>query len=76
MEQSLFLTIVLAILVMGLVVAGLGIGLLLTGRQRLRRGCGSIPKKKDKGDSSCPMCGDRKTCEEPDDERNDRKTDH
>jgi len=58
--DNLILTIIAAIILMGLVIAGLAIGLILTGKQRLKRGCGMSPDKKKKGDSSCPMCGEKK----------------
>lgn len=65
---SLILTIIASVLLMGLVVAGLAIGLILTGKSRLKRGCGLSPDKKKKeedGDSSCPLCGDQKDeCDE------------
>lgn len=60
--DNLFFTIIAAVILMGLVIAGLAIGLILTGKSRLKRGCGLSPKKKkdDESDSSCPICGDRK----------------
>lgn len=58
--MNLFYTILAAIILMGLVVAGLAIGLLLTGKARLKRGCGLSPEQKKKGDSSCSLCGEKK----------------
>jgi hypothetical protein len=73
--DSLVLTLILAVIVMALVIAGLGIGLILTGKSRLRRGCGLIPGKKN-GNDTCPMCGDKKVCDKQDDEpNNDRNPD-
>ncbi|MCC5832007.1 MAG: hypothetical protein JJU12_03070 [Chlamydiales bacterium] len=60
MDNNLLLTIIAAIILMGLVIAALAIGLLLTGKSRLKRGCGLSPDRKKKGDSSCSICGDRK----------------
>ena len=48
--DNLFLTIIAAIILMGLVIAGLAIGLLLTGKSRLKRGCGLSPDRKDECD--------------------------
>lgn len=58
--DNFILTIIAAIILIGLAIAGLAIGLILTGKSRLKRGCGFSPDKKKKGDSSCPTCGDRK----------------
>ncbi len=58
--DSLVLTIIAAVILMLLVISGLGIGLILTGKSRLKRGCGLTPKQKKKGDSGCPLCGDKK----------------
>lgn len=63
-------TIVAAILLMGVVVLLLGIGWLLTGKSRLRKGgCGSFPSKNKKGDSSCSTCGSKRSCEEDDEQQ-------
>lgn len=64
MNDTLILTIIFAILLMGLAVAGLGIGLILTGKSKLRRGCGYSPEKKK---TTCSLCGDQKRCDEQDD---------
>lgn len=78
MTQNLLLTILLAIVLMGLVIAALSIGLLMTGKSRLRRGCGLTPvkkkpgEKKDEDTDSCSLCGNKNKC--VNDER-DNKTD-
>ena len=54
---------------MGFVITALSIGLLLTGKSRLSRGCGLAPRKKKPGDEkeddvgSCPLCGDKTRCD-------------
>jgi len=58
--DNLLFTIIAAIILMGLVITGLAIGLILTGKSRLKRGCGLSPKKKKDDDTSCPLCGDKK----------------
>ncbi len=58
MDHLLF-TILAAIVLMGLAVTLLAIGLILTGKSRLKKGCGSLPqgRKKDcQGKSSCSLC--------------------
>jgi hypothetical protein len=38
----------------------LGIGLILTGKPKLKKGCGSLPKEKGKCDkNSCEVCSKR-----------------
>lgn len=67
--MNLVLTILLAAVLMGLVVAVLSIGLIVTGKSRLRRGCGKIPRKGEPTSSEeCSLCGDKKACnqDEPD----------
>jgi hypothetical protein len=59
MSQTL-LTIVLTFVLVLLALAGLGIGKILTGKNRLRKMCGHTPNKK-KGpkcgkDVTCPLC--------------------
>ena len=71
MKSSLVLTIVLALIVMGAVIVGLAIGLLITGKSRLRRGCGHTPKREkqahqDDETSTCSLCGQSKACEDKD----------
>lgn len=70
MSQLLW-TIIFSIALMALVIAGLGIGLILTGKSRLKKGCGLSPKEKKKGDSSCPLCGEKETCPENDQQGED-----
>ncbi len=57
--MNLTLTIIAALILMALVIAALGIGLLLTGKSRLRKRCGYVPKS---GESTCQICGDKKIC--------------
>ncbi len=69
--NNLVSTIIAAVILMVLVVLALGIGRLLSGKNRLKKGCGLTPK--DKG--SCPTCGAKKSCEEKeenDDEHSDK----
>lgn len=58
--DSLLPTIIAAVILMGIVIAGLAIGLIITGTSKLKRGCGLTPKQKEEGGGSCPICGDRK----------------
>lgn len=51
------------------VVLGFAIGRLLTGKNKLRKGCGMTPK--DKHTKHCNLCGAEKICED-DDNDNDR----
>ncbi|NGX61370.1 MAG: hypothetical protein K940chlam9_00855 [Chlamydiae bacterium] len=63
--DNLLLTILAAVILMGLVIAGLAIGLLLTGKNRLKRGCGKVPRKgKEEEPGSCPLCGEEEKCPE------------
>lgn len=54
------LTFILAFVLVLLAAVGLAIGYILTGRNKLRRMCGSTPNKKpgkDCGkDATCPLC--------------------
>jgi len=49
-------TIIFSIVVVALCLLGLSIGLILTGKPKLKKGCGSLPssKKCDKG--ACEVC--------------------
>jgi hypothetical protein len=60
------MTVIMAAVVIGLAVAGLSIGRILTGRSRLRRGCGYTPKRsRDKNEEgSCSICGEKRECED------------
>jgi hypothetical protein len=65
MSSALALTIILAAVVMAIVIAGLAIGLILTGKSRLRRGCGLAPKRGapgKEGETTCSICGDKRVC--------------
>ena len=68
--SSLVLTILAAAVVMGLVIAGLSIGLILTGKSRLKKRCGQTPEDKKKG-QGCTLCGGKPKCDpepcDPDD---------
>jgi hypothetical protein len=71
--SSFLITVVLTIVLVSLAIIGLSIGLILTGKSRIRRGgCGMVPGKKrdDSCDeqSSCGVCGRGE-------ERKGRKTD-
>ena len=71
--SNLTLTILIAFILMLLVTAALAAGLLLTGKSRLRKGCGMRPIKKEKKDdsSSCPLCGSGEPCDEEKDDDSD-----
>ncbi|MFZ0566322.1 MAG: hypothetical protein WAM28_09080 [Chlamydiales bacterium] len=71
--DNLILTILIAAILMGVVVAALGIGLILTGKSRLKKGCGMAPSKKKEG--QCPLCGTEKKCEEEKQEENHERGD-
>jgi hypothetical protein len=58
--MNLTTTILAASLLMGLAVLGLLIGYLITGKTRLRKGCGMQPKDKD---GPCTLCGTKKKCD-------------
>lgn len=61
--SDLVKTIVAAVIVLILAAICLGIGWLISGKNRLRKGCGMRPK--DPSDSStCPLCGGGESCEE------------
>lgn len=71
--SNLALTILAAIILMGLVVAGLALGLIITGKSKLRKGCGLTPDtKKGKSSPTCPICGEKQSCEK----ENARDTDN
>jgi len=63
--MTLVMTIIAAVVLMALVVAGLAIGRLITGKNKLRKGCGMTPK----GKKSCDVCGASKKCDEDDNDR-------
>ena len=70
-DRILF-TILAAIVLMGIVVACLAIGRLITGKNRLRKGCGMVPHEKEGKTTSCSICGTEKICET---EKQDKKKD-
>lgn len=65
--NSLWTTIILAIILFGLALVSLGIGLLLTGKVRLKKKCGWEEKS-----GSCSICK-KKECEGKKDDRDRRK---
>jgi len=67
--SNLILTIIAAIIVMGLVILGFAIGWLLTGKTKMRRGtCGFNPKEKQDGTCKpCSICGSKRVCNTGDD---------
>lgn len=74
--STITITIIAAILLMGLVVVCLAIGWILTGKSRLRRGtCGGLPQK-GKKTTPCSICGAEKVCDdtEKDQREGTRKT--
>lgn len=66
-------TIVAAVIVFILAAICLGIGFLISGKNRLRKRCGMRPKD-DANSSTCPLCGGGEPCEEKKDEHNDTDT--
>ena len=73
--NTLFVTILVAIVIMAFVVLGFAVGRLITGKNKLRKGCGWTPK--DKNSKGCDMCGRSEPCEkENDDSGNDTRDDH
>lgn len=61
--DNLALTIIAAVILMALVIIALAVGLLVTGKSRLRRGCGLVPSKDPKKTTTtCPICGEEKVC--------------
>jgi hypothetical protein len=60
---SFWPTILAAVILMGFVVCGLGIGYLLTGQSHLKKRCGWTPKS-DKPDQKCTLCGRGSPCDE------------
>lgn len=56
--SNLFLTLIIAFVVIVLAIAALAIGWLITGRTRIERSCGRDPTQK-KEDS----CGTKRTCD-------------
>ena len=55
--SNLFLTLLIAFIVIVLAIALLAIGLLITGKTKLEKGCGRDPtKKRDKSCHSCDLC--------------------
>ncbi len=65
--SNLLLTIIAAVILMGLVFLGFAIGWFITGKVKLHRGCGLRPKD-DKKTSPCSICGADKICEEEENE--------
>jgi len=49
-------TILLSVIIIGICLVGLSIGLILTGKPKLKKGCGSLPKDKQCGSGSCEIC--------------------
>lgn len=63
MNDNLILTIVLASILMILVVIGLSIGWILTGKSRLKKRCGYIPGQDKENKDSCSLCNTKKRCD-------------
>lgn len=74
--SNLGLTILAAVILMGFAVAGLAIGLIITGKSKLRKGCGLAPSdSKGKQSPECPICGEKKSCEKENDNDSDNRKD-
>ncbi len=61
--KPLVITLILAVLLVALALAGLAIGLILTGKSRLQLGaCGRYPKRRRDEhcgvETHCPLCND------------------
>ncbi|MCH9704142.1 MAG: hypothetical protein K0U13_05060 [Chlamydiae bacterium] len=61
---TLWITIIAAIVIMLFVVIGLAIGRIITGKNKLSKGCGWTPKD----GSNCKICGTSKKCDEDNDD--------
>jgi hypothetical protein len=70
-QGDFLLTIILSFVVMGIIIAGLAIGLILTGKSHLRRGCGKVPGNKIEEGTSCSLCSGKKKCEQESDNEPD-----
>lgn len=57
--SSFLITVVLTVVLVSLAIIGLSIGLILTGKSRIRKGgCGMVPgKKRDESCDEQPSCG-------------------
>lgn len=64
--MKVIFTIIAAIVIMVFVVIGFAIGRIVSGKNRLRKGCGMTPK--DRHTKHCNICGAEKICEENEDE--------
>lgn len=74
--ETFWLTILAAVILMVLVCAGLAIGRILTGKSRLKRGCGLNPMAdKEKTKSTCPLCNEKKICEKENGDDPDNRND-
>jgi hypothetical protein len=49
-------TIILSIIIVALCLVGLSIGLILTGKPKLKKGCGKLPKDPGCDKESCDIC--------------------
>ena len=65
--NTLWITIIAAVVVMVFVVIGFAIGRIITGKNKLTKGCGMTPKD----GNQCNVCGSSKKCEEDDKDDND-----
>jgi len=53
-------TFVIALILVILSITGLSIGLILTGKPKLKKGCGKSPEKKECEKSKCGICEKKK----------------
>lgn len=65
--NTLWITIIAAIVIMTFVVIGFAIGRIITGKNRLRKGCGMTPKD----GKNCNICGASKKCDEDENDDSD-----
>lgn len=73
MSSNLFLTLVIAFVIIVFAIALLAIGWLITGKTRIEKGCGKDPtKKKDDSCNTCDLCAPTPlTKENEEEEKND-----
>jgi hypothetical protein len=74
--QTLITTGIIAAIIFGLAVIGLSIGLIITGRSKIRRGMCARPHETEaKKDPSCPLCGakDQEPCQKEEKPKEEQK---
>lgn len=64
----MFSTTIAAVILMGFVVFCLLIGYLITGKVKLKKRCGMLPKNDKTKEDGCGVCGRKTRCDEEDDD--------